>query len=155
MGHSIRTFKESDADGVRELILSILSKEYPFDRSAYSDSDLNAISSTYGGPGDCFFVVEDGGEIVGTVGVKKESGSEALLRRLFVDAKHRGRGFGTALVDKALEFARHRGYKRLFFRCTDRMANAMKLCLKKGFRETDRLEVSGFNIHKLEMELQP
>jgi hypothetical protein len=34
------------------------------------------------------------------------------------------------------------------------MADAMKLCMKKGFKETDRLEVGGFNIHKLEMNLK-
>ena len=29
--------------------LNILSREYPFDKSAYSDSDLNKIGETYGG----------------------------------------------------------------------------------------------------------
>jgi GNAT superfamily N-acetyltransferase len=153
MSHMLRPFRDKDAAGVRELILSILAKEYPFDRSAYSDSDLNKIAETYGGPGDSFFVVEDNGEIAGTVGVKAESDTDALLRRLFVDVKHRERGYGSALVDKAIEFCRRKGYKRVIFRCTGRMANAMKLCLKKGFKETEKLEVSGFNIHKLELEL--
>lgn len=152
--HTLRPFRESDANGVRDLILSILSKEYPFDKSAYSDSDLNAISKTYGGPGDSFFVMEDGGEIAGTVGVKKESETDALLRRLFVDVKHRKRGYGAALVDKAIEFARDNDYSRMIFRCTGRMADAMKLCIKKGFKETERLEVGGFKIHKLEMGLK-
>lgn len=153
MTHAIRPFRDKDADGVRELILSILAKEYPFDRSAYSDSDLNKIAETYGGPGDSFFVVEENGEIVGTVGVKAESPTDALLRRLFVDVKHREHGYGSALVDKAIEFCKRKGYKHVFFRCTGRMANAMKLCIKKGFKETEKLEVSGFNIHKLELEI--
>jgi hypothetical protein len=34
------------------------------------------------------------------------------------------------------------------------MANAMKLCMKKGFKESEKLEVGGFNIHKLELELR-
>ena len=154
MGHELRPFMDKDVNGVRELILTILAKEYPFDRSAYSDSDLNKIAETYGGPKDSFFVVEEGGEIVGTVGVKEENESDALLRRLFVDVKHREHGYGSALVDKAIDFCRKKGYKRVFFRCTGRMANAMKLCMKKGFKETEKLEVSGFNIHKLELELR-
>jgi GNAT superfamily N-acetyltransferase len=152
--HTLRPFRDTDAEGVRDLILSILSKEYPFDKSAYSDSDLNAISKTYGGPGESFFVVEDNGHVAGTVGVKRETDSDALLRRLFVDVKHRRCGYGSILVDKAIEFARGKGYSRLIFRCTGRMADAMKLCMKKGFKETDRLEVGGFNIHKLEMNLK-
>jgi N-acetylglutamate synthase-like GNAT family acetyltransferase len=154
MAHMLRHFRDTDADGVKELILSILSKEYPFDKSAYSDSDLNKIAETYGGPKDTFLVVEDSNEIVGTVGVKTENETDAILRRLFVDVKHRQHGYGSALVDKAIEFCRQKGYKRVFFRCTGRMANAMKLCLKKGFKETEKLEVGGFNIHKLELEIK-
>jgi GNAT superfamily N-acetyltransferase len=153
MVHELRPFRQKDAEGVKELILTILEKEYPFDRSAYSDSDLSRIAETYGGPKDSFFVVEEDGEIVGTVGVKGETEADALLRRLFVDVKHRSRGYGSALVDTAIDFCRKKGYKRVFFRCTDRMSNAMKLCMKKGFRETEKLEVSGFRIHKLELEL--
>jgi len=153
MDHILRAFRKDDAEGVRNLILSILSGEYPFDRSAYSDSDLYTIEKTYGGRGDSFFVIEEGGQIAGTVGIKGESQSEALLRRLFVDLKRRRRGYGASLLDKAISFCREKGYARVYFRCTDRMADAMRLCLKKGFKETEKLQVGGFNIHKLELSL--
>ena len=149
----LRVFKNEDAVGVKDLILNILSKEYPFDKSAYSDSDLYKISETYGGSRDSFFVIEEGDEIVGTVGVKEESPSDALLRRLFVDLKHRKKGYGSRLLDKAIDFCRAKGYKKIYFRCTDRMSEAMRLCVKKGFKETEKLEVSGFQIHKLELGL--
>lgn len=153
MEYSLRSFKNEDATGVKDLILTILAKEYPFDKSAYSDSDLDRIGEVYGGPGDAFFVVEENGEIVGTVGVKGESKDDALLRRLFVDLKHRKRGFGTGLLKRAIDFCGEKGYRRMIFRCTDRMADAMKLCLKGGFKEAETLEVSGFKIHKLELSL--
>ncbi|MCX5686877.1 MAG: GNAT family N-acetyltransferase [Candidatus Omnitrophica bacterium] len=153
MHHSLRNFRNEDVNGVKELILGILAKEYPFDKSAYSDSDLDKIVETYGGVRDSFFVIDEGGEVVGTVGVKEESRDEALLRRLFVDLKHRKHGYGTQLLDKAVAFCREMGYKKIYFRCTDRMSDAMRLCLKKGFIETEKLEVSGFKIHKLELGL--
>ena len=144
---------EEDAEGVKNLILTIMTSEYPFDKSAYSDSDLERIEETYGGKKEAFFVVEESGEVVGTVGVKEETGEDALLRRLFVDPKHRKRGYGASLLGRAVDFCKKNGYKHMIFRCTGRMADAMHLCLKKGFRETERLEVSGFNIHKLELDL--
>ena len=153
MDNNLRLFRKEDAEGVRDLILNILSKEYPFDKSAYSDSDLYKISETYGGKRDAFFVIETDGGIVGTVGVKEESPSEALLRRLFVDPKHRKKGYGSGLLDSAIDFCRDKGYKKIYFRCTDRMSEAMRLCLKRGFKETEKLEVSGFKIHKLELFL--
>lgn len=153
MAHQLRAFRKEDAPGVKELILTILTREYPFDKSAYSDSDLDRIGETYGGGKDAFFVVDEEGEIVGTVGVKGESDDDALLRRLFVNPKSRRHGYGSALLDTAVDFCRRSGYKRMFFRCTDRMSDAMKLCMKKGFRKAESLAVSGFNIHKLELDL--
>ena len=153
MSHSLRSFKRNDSQGVKDLILTILTKEYPFDKSAYSDSDLDRIPEVYGGEKDSFFVIEEDGYIVGTVGVKEETKDDALLRRLFVDVKHRKRGYGTELLNAVIDFCNSKSYKRIYFRCTDRMADAMKLCVKKGFKETERLEVSGFKIHKLQLEL--
>ena len=153
MGHTLRKFRQDDALSVKKLILGILAAEYPFDKSAYSDSDLEKISQTYGGEGDAFFVIDDNGDIAGTAGIKMETGEGALLRRLFVDVKKRHRGYGTELIEKAISFCRDKGYKQICFRCTDRMSDAMKLCLKKGFKETDSLSISGFNIHKLELDL--
>ena len=153
MEYELRRFKPQDAQGVKDLILTILTREYPFDRTAYSDSDLDKVAETYSGPKDSFFVVEDKSEIVGTAGIKEDSTEDALLRRLFVDPKHRKKGYGSGLLDTAIKFARDKGYKRIFFRCTDRMSAAMKLCVSKGFKEKDSLEVSGFKIHRLELGL--
>ncbi len=153
MEHLLRPFKSEDAKGVRELILAILSKEYPFDRSAYSDSDLDRIGETYGGGKDSFFVIEENKEVVGTAGIKEEAGDDALLRRLFVDHDHRRLGYGTELLDRAISFCREKGYKHIHFRCTDRMGDAIRLCMKKGFKEMESLEVGGFKIHKLELNL--
>ncbi|OGW77582.1 MAG: hypothetical protein A3I73_05260 [Omnitrophica bacterium RIFCSPLOWO2_02_FULL_45_16] len=151
--NTLRIFTKADSEGVKELILSILTKEYPFDKNAYSDSDLDKIYEVYGGEKDSFFVMEEDGLIVGTVGVKEDSGNSALLRRLFVDIKHRKKGYGSELLDNAVSFCRDKGYKHVYFRCTDRMKDAMNLCIRKGFKEIEALEVSGFKIHNLEFKL--
>ena len=154
MNHLLREFKKEDAEGVKDLILTVLSKEYPFEKSAYSDSDLDKIGEVYGAENDSFIVIEDGGIIAGTVGVKEETKDDALLRRLFVDLKHRRQGFGTELLKRAILFCRTKHYKSIHFRCTDRMADAMKLCLKNGFKEVEALDVSGFKIHNLKLTLK-
>ena len=153
MKHKLRDFASKDAQGVKDLILEILAKEYPFDKGAYSDSDLDKIVEIYGGRRNAFFVIDDSGIIVGSAGVKEDSKDEALLRRLFVHPKHRKLGYGTELLKKAVEFCENHGYKKIYFRCTDRMADAMKICLKNGFNESENLEVGGFHIHKLERKL--
>lgn len=153
MEHKLREFTKKDSEGVKGLILAILAKEYPFDKGAYSDSDLDRIGEVYGGEREAFFVIESPDGIAGTVGIKEETREEALLRRLFVDPKHRRRGYGTGLMDKAISFCREKGYKKISFRCTDRMEDAMRLCMSKGFHKAESLEVGGFHIHKLELAI--
>jgi len=149
MEYTIRSFTEKDAQGVKGLILSILTKEYPFDKSAYSDSDLDTIGEVYGGVRDSFFVSEGEGAIVGTVGVKEDEKDSALLRRFFVMPDHRKKGIGSRLLEKALDFCKSQGYSKVIFRCTDRMKDAMSLCEKKGFKKEESLDMGGFRIHKL------
>ncbi|MGB2705659.1 MAG: GNAT family N-acetyltransferase [Candidatus Omnitrophota bacterium] len=148
-----REYKYEDSQEVKNLILSILEKEYPFDRSVYRDTDINDVSGTYGGEGDSFFVIEKDKKIVGTVGIKKDTPQSALLRRLFVDENHRKRGLGTMLLKRAIDFCKSNDYKEIIFRATDRMSQAMSLCKKMGFKEKDDLEVSGFHIHRFVLKL--
>jgi len=148
-----RKYKPEDSAGVKSLILSILEKEYPFDRSVYQDSDINDVSGTYQGEGNIFFVIEQDRKIVGTVGIKRDTPQSALLRRLFVGENHRKKGLGTALLKKAIEFCMSNNYAEIIFRATDRMSQAMHLCRKMGFKEKDNLEVSGFHIHRFELKL--
>ena len=149
----IRRYKAEDSVQVKELILSILEKEYPFDRSAYRDTDINDVSGTYSGEGNVFFVAEENNKIVGTAGIKKDTPESALLRRLFVDEHHRKKGIGTNLLKSATEFCKSQKYKEIIFRATDKMKQAMNLCKKKGFAEKEDLEVSGFHIHKFILKL--
>ena len=149
----VRAYRPEDSTGVKGLILSILEKEYPFDKSAYKDTDINNITGTYSGGGNAFFVIEKDEKIVGTVGVKKETRDTALLRRLFVDESHRKKGYGMMLLKEAVEFCRSKNYNEVIFRATDRMHQAMKLIKKANFEEKEDLEVSGFHIHKFSLKL--
>ncbi len=149
----IRPYAPEDSKGVKDLILSVLKQEYPFDTSLYQDSDINDISGTYKGSGSAFFVATDGARIIGCAGVKNDSGTSALLRRLFVDSNNRRKGIGTRLIETALAFARSQNYKEIAFRATDRMKSAMGLCRKMGFKEKDDLEISGFHVHQLMLKL--
>jgi len=149
----IRKFTETDGPKIKELILSILEKEYPFDRKAYSDTDLENIYASYGGPRDTFFVIEKDDKIVATAGIKEDSGHIALLRRVFVDPDERRKGYGSSLLDEAVKFCRDTGYKELAFRTTSKMVQAIELCKKKGFKEIEKIDLGGFFIHKFTLSL--
>jgi GNAT superfamily N-acetyltransferase len=149
----IRKCAEADGAKVKELILSILEKEYPFDRKAYPDTDLENIGAAYGGPRDTFFVIENGDRIIATAGVKEDAGGTALLRRVFVDPNERKKGYGSRLLDEAVKFCKKAGYKQLVFRATDKMTQAIELCRKNGFKEKEKVDLGGFFIYKFALDL--
>jgi putative acetyltransferase len=149
----IRKFAEADGAKVKELILSILEKEYPFDRKAYPDTDLENIGATYGGPQDAFFVIENEGRIIGTAGIKADTKDTALLRRVFVDPGQRRKGYGSQLLREAMRFCKAGGYKQLVFRATGKMVHAIELCKKNGFREMEKLDLGELFIYKLVLDL--
>ena len=135
----IRSFHATDLSSVKSLISSIMNREYPVEEKAYQYRDLNNIAGAYGSLREKFLVAQEENEIIGTIGIIEDSGSTALLRRLFVHSSHRSRQIGSMLVDTALDFCKMNGYKRVVFRATSRMEAAIKLLQdKKGFVEKER-----------------
>lgn len=150
----VRIFKNKDSDSVKELILSILTKEYPFDKSVYEEeSDLADISQAYGGERDGFFVLEAESKILGTVGIKEDSGDTALIRRLFVDPSSRRKGYGALLLDKAIRHCRGKNFKHIVSRTTGRMVQAINLLKKTNFKEVEKIDLGGFQIYKFVLDL--
>ena len=137
----IRPFKQEDEKAVKDLILSILDQEFSVEKSAYPPTDLDAIVSHYHGPRDIFLVAVEDNRVIGTAAIKEDDEKTALLRRTFVDAAYRGKRFGSQLVDRALAFCREKGYKRVAFRGTSGMSQALVLIRRKGFKEKARVRL--------------
>ncbi len=143
----IRSFQPTDSSSIKSLISSIMKKEYPGDEKVYQYGDLENISQAYGNLKEKFLVMEEDSEIIGTVGIKQDSDTTALLRRLFVHPSHRGRDIGIMLVDTAIDFCKMNGYKLVVFRATSNMSPAIKLLTKKkNFQESERLLFNGIEV---------
>ncbi|NQT90725.1 MAG: GNAT family N-acetyltransferase [Candidatus Omnitrophica bacterium] len=135
----IRSFDPQDAEGVKSLISSVMSREYPAEEKAYQYGDLDDVVAAYGSLREKFLVAEEGAEVIGAVGIKEDSSATALLRRLFVHPSHRGRGVGSMLVDTAMDFCKMNGYEEVVFRATSKMTQAINLlATKKGFAEKEK-----------------
>jgi len=85
---------------------------------------------------DRFLVIEDGGQIVGSVAVEPY-GDAGLLRSLAVAEGARGRGLGTALADAAESQARAHGLTHLYLLTT----TAAPFFQARGWAPVDRADV--------------
>ena len=149
----IRPVKNADVPQVLKLIQTILESEFGKEAAVYPQIDLYDLESSYGGNRDRFFVAEKSGHIIGTVAIKEEDEKVALLRRVFVDPRYRGKGYGLRLVEEAIEFCKKKRYKKISFRGTSRMTMAISLCRKKGFQEDDRVAMEDFQIIRYTLRL--
>ena len=149
----IRKFQEKDAAAVKDLVNSILFREFPLSSKAYQIDDVDSISKAYNGPKDVFYVMEEAGKVVGTAGVKEDTRQIALLRRVYVHSSCRGKGFGSILMDSAVDFCRQNGYRQVVFRSTNQMQGAIVLVMKKGFKEEERLNLGDIQIIKFVLKL--
>ncbi len=149
----VRPVKNADVPRVLKLITHILESEFGKEASVYPQIDLYDLEASYGGGRDCFLVAEKDGEIVGTAAIKEEDHHEALLRRVFVDPKYRGKGYGLQLIESAIDFCRKKKYAKISFQGTSRMSLALNLCKKKEFKETDRVAMEDFEIIRCSLRL--
>ncbi|MCU5774889.1 helix-turn-helix domain-containing GNAT family N-acetyltransferase [Erwiniaceae bacterium BAC15a-03b] len=82
------------------------------------------------------WIAEKGGKLVGSVFVVRKDDDTAWLRLLYVDASARGLGIGHRLVEEALTFARHAGYKKMELWTNSILVAAAKIYQQTGFRLT-------------------
>lgn len=149
----IRKIKAGETEEVKSLIDGIMHGEFTAESTAYAYNDLDDIVAHYGGKRETFLVAEEDGKIVGTVAIKEEDYDSALLRRIFVHKDYRGKGYGAELLAEATKFCLDNGYRTVQFRGSDRMQNALQLCLRNGFEQEDILELGDFDLVMLSKHL--
>ena len=143
---TIRPAQPSDVPQVIQLVTSILQKEFSKDQSVYPADDLEQIPAMVTAPQSVFLVAEEDRRLVGTCGVRADSSTTAILRRLFVDSAHRGKGVGSQLLQQALAFCREKGFREVVIRTSTNMESAIRLCRAKGFKEDGRWNLGGVTL---------
>ena len=81
-----------------------------------------------------FFVVREGGKIIGVVRATIDHGA-CLLDRMVVDQDHQGRGVGKALTQHVIEYARKEGCHKVWLDTSPKLEEAVWLYKGMGFKE--------------------
>lgn len=109
---------------------------FPFAESGY-DADLAHPERYYDGERGWFAVAEDeGGQVVGCVGLTDEGGGVFELHRLYVLAEARRRGLGAKLVQWVLDSAKANGARKVILFSDVHFEDAHRLYMRFGFRNT-------------------
>jgi N-acetylglutamate synthase-like GNAT family acetyltransferase len=139
----IRPFAPGDKSGVAAVIVPIQQGEFGVPVTLEDQPDLGDIPGFYQRGSGNFWVAEDAGEIVGTIGLLDIGGGRAALRKMFVVQPFRGKEHGVArrLLDELVAWALSKAISEIYLGTTDRFLAAHRFYEKNGFDEITRSEL--------------
>jgi putative acetyltransferase len=131
-----RRAKDADGPAIASLIAAIfaeydgvlfLLEEFP---------ELSAPASHFDGQGGALWVLDDGGDIVGTIATSPAGPEQWELFKFYLARDLRGRGLADLLLTTALSFARDAGACSICLWSDTRFQAAHRFYEKNGFLRT-------------------
>lgn len=134
---TIREFKPSDQAGVTRLQEEFMLEFFPefsSDPRQYEwNADIYDIDEYYLKHCGKFWVAEDAGEIVGVGGFRLVSPTIAEIKRVRIQAHHRGKGLGKAIISIIEEYCRAQHITKILVDTDERLAAAKSMYVKLGY----------------------
>lgn len=138
----IREIEAKDNPKIAKAIRNVLIEMgVPKVGTAYEDSALDCMAETYNAPKKAYFVVEDGNGIIGGAGISpldNYDGNVCELQKMYFMPQARGKGLGSEMMEKCLDFAKQAGFSQCYLETLPYMDDARKLYRKVGFKSIDK-----------------
>lgn len=128
-----------DQESFKKLVLDGF-KDFGFSYNSEYDSDLDS-PETYSKNGGVLFLLKLDGDVIGSIAVINKGNGVAELKRWYVSRLYKGKGYGTMLLDKVLEFCKENKFKKIEFETNKKFIIAHEIYKKYGFSlvsENDR-----------------
>ncbi|WP_199425812.1 GNAT family N-acetyltransferase [Thermaerobacillus caldiproteolyticus] len=135
----IRRFKPEDAEYIINSHYKIYNKEYNYDLSfkEFIKKGLNNFIERSDTTKEEIWILEINGVPKGSIGITMVDENVAQLRWFLVEPDLRGSGFGSKLIQKAIDFCREKAYKTILLWTNNDFKAARNLYKKFGFRLTE------------------
>jgi GNAT superfamily N-acetyltransferase len=118
------------------------------DRRVFADPEGEIVAPG----GQVFFLLDEVG-VRGTCAVIRHDAETLEVAKMAVDPAARGRGYGDRLMEAAIAFARDAGARRLMLLSNTRLAPALTLYRKHGFRDVPLDPANGYSRADIQLEL--
>ncbi|HEX8368647.1 MAG TPA: GNAT family N-acetyltransferase [Pyrinomonadaceae bacterium] len=133
----IRAAVNKDCAKVQNLVFGILGEYGLTIETGGTDADLADLEANYTNRGGVFEIIEDAsGKLLGTIGLYPLDAETIELRKMYFDRRLRGRGVGKKMLERMIETAKARGFKRIYLETASILKEAVGLYEKYGFQPT-------------------
>ncbi len=105
--------------------------------TVFSDSVIDRLSEEFSGERKAYFVLESEGVVMGGSGIQQLKGGGpdiCELQKMYLKREARGRGFGRALLERCLAFAKKEGFTVCYLESLPELKDALKMYERAGFR---------------------
>ncbi|MFC0604540.1 GNAT family N-acetyltransferase [Winogradskyella pulchriflava] len=138
----IREIELKDNPKIAKAIRSVLI-EYgvPKVGTAYEDKALDCMTETYSEAKKKYFVIAKGDAILGGAGISPLDNYDSNvceLQKMYFMPEARGKGLGSEMMEKCLDFAKQVGFEQCYLETLPYMEEARKLYRKVGFKSIDK-----------------
>ena len=150
---TLRSATNDDRERVAELVFGVLA-EYGLEPDPETtDADLQDIEANYLQRGGLFEVIEDGGNMLGSVGLYPINKTSCELRKMYFIPSARGLGLGKYVLERAIAGARALGFKQMVLETSSKLIAANRLYNKFGFKPmaSDHLASRADQAYKLDL----
>lgn len=137
-GHAVRPATGDDHDPVRALVSSVLAEYRITPDPEDADLDLADIDQSYFSGGTLDVVTDPEGHVVGSCGIVRLDAERCELKKMYMLPAARGRGVGRRLLERAIAFARGRGFRRMELTTASVLVEAIAMYRRHGFTPIQR-----------------
>jgi N-acetylglutamate synthase-like GNAT family acetyltransferase len=134
---SFRNATNQDCDAVKALVFNVLAEYGLVPEPSGTDSDLNNLETNYFSKGGIFEVlVDETGEILGTVGLFPIDEKTIELRKMYFKPELRGKGLGKLTLKRMISKAKELGFSEIYLETASVLKEAVSLYESFGFKPT-------------------
>ena len=133
----IREIQEKDNHKIKQVLISVMTEfGVPDHGTALQDDELDNMSNAYTENNSIYYVVLADNIICGGAGISKLKGTNkniCELQKMYFLPNIRGKGIGSNLITKCLDFAKKSQYNLCYIETMYNMIDAQNLYKKNGF----------------------
>ena len=153
MDFQIRTYRDTDASAIREIINdSILNTSHNYDYHPKTLEEVQQLFAEKIRDGFPILIGEVEGQVLGyaTYGKfrAKPGYSKTLEHSIYLNEKAQGKGLGSEMMRKLIEIAKEQGYHMMIAGMDSENLGSYRFHERLGFRETARMPEVSFKFGK-------
>jgi len=142
----IRPILAEEIRAAKHVILKVAHGIFGWDGGALEDSiryfeasdefeDMDNFQAVYFDRDGLFLVILDSDTVIGSGAIRKIDMEIAELKRMWLLKDYHGQGIGYRVVQQLFDFARAKGYKRVYLQTSPEQRRAIHFYQKVGFQE--------------------